>query len=190
VAAVREVTGDDWAVLRDIRLEALSEAPQVFGSTYEREAGFTERDWRGRISDRSATLLGYAGPVANSPPMLPEGSPGPVAADPAGLAGPGRAADTARPTGLAGVVVEGGTAHLVSMYVRPAGRGSGVAAALVDAAADWARARGYPALFLWVTESNAAARRLYERCGFTPTGDRQPLPSNPAVPEIRMSRAL
>jgi GNAT superfamily N-acetyltransferase len=88
------------------------------------------------------------------------------------------------------VVIDDGDADLVSMYVRPAGRGSGVAAALVDAAAAWARSRGYPALFLWVTESNVAARRLYERCGFTPTGDRQPLPSDPAIPEIRMSRAL
>jgi RimJ/RimL family protein N-acetyltransferase len=45
-------------------------------------------------------------------------------------------------------------------------------------------------MFLWVTESNAPARRLYERCGFTPTGDRQPLPSDPSLPEIRMRRAL
>ena len=36
----------------------------------------------------------------------------------------------------------------------------------------------------------SAARRLYERYGFTPTGDRQPLPSNRAVPEIRMRRPL
>jgi ribosomal protein S18 acetylase RimI-like enzyme len=45
-------------------------------------------------------------------------------------------------------------------------------------------------MYLWVAEANEPARRLYERYGFTPTGDRQPLPSNPAVPEIRMRRPL
>jgi ribosomal protein S18 acetylase RimI-like enzyme len=41
-----------------------------------------------------------------------------------------------------------------------------------------------------VTESNASARRLYERCGFSATGERQPLPSDPSLAEIRMRRDL
>jgi ribosomal protein S18 acetylase RimI-like enzyme len=43
---------------------------------------------------------------------------------------------------------------------------------------------------LWVTETNKPARRLYERCGFKPTGERQPLPSNPALGELAMARPL
>ena len=86
--------------------------------------------------------------------------------------------------------MEDGTADLVSMWVRPGGRGQGVGEALVEAAAGWARARGFGTLFLWVTESNAPAMRLYERCGFAVTGELQPLPWDPAVAEIRMSRAL
>ena len=31
---------------------------------------------------------------------------------------------------------------------------------------------------------------LYERCGFTATGERQPLPSNPALGEVGMTRPL
>jgi hypothetical protein len=31
---------------------------------------------------------------------------------------------------------------------------------------------------------------LYERCGFTVTAERQPLPSNPALGEIGMLRLL
>jgi ribosomal protein S18 acetylase RimI-like enzyme len=43
---------------------------------------------------------------------------------------------------------------------------------------------------LWVTETNKAARRMYERSGFTPTGERQPLPSDPALMELAMARAV
>ena len=43
---------------------------------------------------------------------------------------------------------------------------------------------------LWVTETNAPARALYERCGFTLTGERQPLPSDPSIGEVAMSRTL
>jgi ribosomal protein S18 acetylase RimI-like enzyme len=94
------------------------------------------------------------------------------------------------PAGLAGVYEEDGAANFVSMWVRPAARGRGVGEALVDASAGWARDRGHAALFLWVTESNEPAQRLYERCGFTATGERQPLPTNPALTELRMRLPL
>ncbi|HEY7264314.1 MAG TPA: GNAT family N-acetyltransferase [Trebonia sp.] len=99
-------------------------------------------------------------------------------------------AGSAEPAGLAGVLVKQGAAQLVSMWVRPDARGRGVAGALVSAAAGWAKARGHGAMYLWVAESNTSARRLYERCGFAATGESQPLPSNPAQPEIRMLRQL
>jgi ribosomal protein S18 acetylase RimI-like enzyme len=95
------------------------------------------------------------------------------------------------PAGLAGVIGEDpGTAELVSMWVAPAARGRGVGEALVTAAAEWAKGRDYREVHLWVTESNAHAQALYERCGFTPTGERQPLPSDPSVLEIGMRRLV
>jgi len=157
---VREIAKDDWEQMRDVRLAALAEAPSAFGSSYAREAAFTEEQWRGRISERSVTFFARV--------------------DSAGSA----------PAGLAGVYVEDGTANLVSMWVRPPARGLGVGKALIEAAAAWAKARGFAALFLWVTEANTSARRLYDQCGFTPTGERQPLPSDPALTEIGMSRTL
>lgn len=156
---VREVSPDDWEVMRDVRLAALKEAPYAFGSTYAREAPFTEEQWRGRINERSVTFFAY----------LP---------------------DMTEPAGLAGVYVEAGVPDAVSMWVRPSARGNRVGEALITAAADWAKARDHDTLYLWVTETNAPARLLYERCGFTPTGERQPLPSDPSLPEIRMRRAL
>ena len=86
--------------------------------------------------------------------------------------------------------VEDGVADLVSMWVRPGLRGLRVGEALVDAAASWAKEHDFGTLCLWVTEMNDAARRLYGRCGFTATGEQAPLPSNPALTEIRMSRGL
>jgi len=156
---VREVKADEWELVRDVRLAALHEAPYAFGSSYAREAQFTEEQWRGRFSSRSVTFLAE----------LPDG---------------------AEPVGLAGVYEDDGMADLVSMWVRPAARGLGVGAALVTAAADWAKARDHDTLYLWVTESNPAAVGLYRRCGFIPTGERQPLPSDPSLPEIRMRREV
>ena len=76
------------------------------------------------------------------------------------------------------------------MYVRPRARGRGVGDALVATVLDWASTRNAATVHLWVTETNAAARALYERCGFTLTGERQQLPSDPTVGEVAMSRTL
>jgi ribosomal protein S18 acetylase RimI-like enzyme len=54
---VRVLCGDDWAVLRDIRLRALRDSPSAFGSTYEREAGFAETHWRERLEDDSSVSV-------------------------------------------------------------------------------------------------------------------------------------
>ena len=172
---VRELTTDDWELMRDVRLAALADAPSAFGSTYAREAAFTETQWRGRVSERSVTFLAY-GPAADGP-----AADGPAADGPA---------DGPAPAGLAGVYVEDSLPQVVSVWVRPAARGLGAGEALIEATAAWAKSRSFPVLYLWVTEANAPARRLYARCGFAPTGEVQPLPSDPSLPEIRMSRPL
>ena len=69
------------------------------------------------------------------------------------------------------------------MWVDPRYRRWGVARALVDQAVRWAAERQAREVILWVADHNTAARRLYERIGFQPTGARQPLPSNPAITE-------
>jgi GNAT superfamily N-acetyltransferase len=76
------------------------------------------------------------------------------------------------------------------MYVRPRARGRGVGEALVASVIEWAGARDAASVHLWVTEANRPARLLYERCGFTLTGERQPLPSRPGLDEIGMTFPL
>ncbi len=53
------------------------------------------------------------------------------------------------------------------LYVRPAGRGKGLGTELVRAAAEYVQQQGAELLALEVLESNAAAKRLYDRLGFT-----------------------
>lgn len=80
-----------------------------------------------------------------------------------------------------------GEVQLVAMYVRPAHRGTGAAEGLVGAVAAHARQAGARRVTLWVADGNEAARRLYARCGFTPTGRRQPLPSDPSAGEEELA---
>jgi GNAT superfamily N-acetyltransferase len=155
---VRATTLDDWQALREIRLQALRDAPDAFASTYAREAAFEPAEWRRRAA-RDGSFLAFHG----------EGGP-------AGLAG--------------GAEQVPGVVELVSMFVRPRARGQRVGEALVDAVAAWARQRGAVTVHLWVTETNKPAIRLYERCGFTATAERQPLPSNPALGEFGLSRPV
>jgi GNAT superfamily N-acetyltransferase len=53
------------------------------------------------------------------------------------------------------------------LYVRPAARGSGIGVGLVRAAAEYVQSQGADTLALDVLESNAGARKLYDRLGFT-----------------------
>lgn len=158
---VRAATEEDWRLLRDVRQAALADAPAAFLSTHEERTSPAEEYWRGRIAS-GGTFFAYLPEVNGS--------------DPAGLVG--------------GFQRTPGTVELVSLWVRPKARGHGVGEALVDAVIDWARAREAISVHLWLMDTNEYARMLYQRCGFSPTGERQPLPSSPDLTEIGMSRPL
>ena len=61
-------------------------------------------------------------------------------------------------------------ATLVGMYVAPEAAGRGIGRALVDVLLADARADGLELIVLTVTDGNAKAAGLYERCGFRSFG--------------------
>jgi ribosomal protein S18 acetylase RimI-like enzyme len=63
VTEVRRIGAADWELFQEIRLRSLADAPDAFGSTLERERGFTEDDWRQRLTGPVYVVLD-PGPVS------------------------------------------------------------------------------------------------------------------------------
>jgi GNAT superfamily N-acetyltransferase len=99
--------------------------------------------------------------------------------------------DTGRWVGLAGGYRpgdRGADAELISMWVAPERRGSGVGMELVCAVVAWAEGHRASTVGLWVNAAGQPAISLYERAGFVRTGEADKLPSDPAQQESRMLR--
>jgi ribosomal protein S18 acetylase RimI-like enzyme len=158
---VRRAAPGDEAVLRAIRIEALTEAPEAFGSTLERELARTPEDWRRWMSPGTVFILYDAGGQAR-----------------------GLVAGAAREDDPSAV-------QLMAMWVHPSLRGSGAAEALVAALAAWAAQRGVREIQLRVVKANERARRLYEREGFRQFGEEIIRPRDGAVEiEMRVQATL
>jgi GNAT superfamily N-acetyltransferase len=96
-----------------------------------------------------------------------------------------------RAVGLAGgLASQEGGAELVSMWLAPAWRGTGVAAQLIEAVAEWAASSGFGSLDLWVVEGNLRAERAYAKSGFVRTGRAQAVREDEPAMELQMARAL
>jgi GNAT superfamily N-acetyltransferase len=143
---VRRARAGEWEALREIRLAALSDSPDAFGSTLAEERDADEGRWRGWITGE-----GWAGAVAT---FIADG-PGPFL----GMATGYRPDD--RPT----------TGWLFAMWVRPERRGEGIGRQLVTAVEEWAASLDIDQLLLHVTDGNDGAVRFYASCGFVCTSD-------------------
>jgi len=80
-------------------------------------------------------------------------------------------------------------ARIYSVIVAPLARGARLGEAMVTAAENEARARGYDRMGLEVRRDNLSARRLYERLGYTVTAD---LPDyyEDGAPGLRLRKLL
>ena len=145
---IRPVTREEWERVRDLRLRALADAPDAFGSTLERERSLGRPGWIDWIE-------GWEG--ATNVMFVAERDDRWI-----GMALGSRNGDEPE-------------AHLYGMWVEPAWRAQGVGAKLVERVLSWARSWGARWVILAVTETNAGAATFYERLGFEDTGERQPL---------------
>jgi ribosomal protein S18 acetylase RimI-like enzyme len=141
-----------WREVRDLRLGALRDSPDSFGSISSEEDGRPEGFWRARLHDDDHTTF-VAMLVTDGPPR------------PAGIAVLGPSSD-----GGPGVL------GLYSVWVAPEARGHGVGDALLRAAIGWATGARARRIVLDVGDHNQAAAALYERWGFAPTGRTTTLP--------------
>ncbi|WP_369869724.1 N-acetyltransferase family protein [Achromobacter sp. AONIH1] len=142
---IRRLTPTDAAPLRQLRLDALRETPEAFGSSYEEEHTLTLDDIRAWVAtDIENAMFG----------VFIDGAL-------AGMTGVGRQHRLKMRH----------KAQIWSVYVAPAARGRGLARRLMLAAIDHAGGmRGVRQLQLSVTAGNLAARALYESLGFAEYG--------------------
>jgi ribosomal protein S18 acetylase RimI-like enzyme len=160
---VRTLAAHEWPLYRALRLRALGDAPEAFCSTLAEEAARKDEDWAWRLNIGAGS-----------------GRDRPLVAELGGTA-----------AGLAWAKVDAGDPSLVNLFqvwVAPEARGHGAAAALLDAALAWARARHARAMRLGVVCGNDAALRLYERAGFRAVG--QPEPQRPGSSRMEQRMRL
>lgn len=150
---VAVATIEQWEAVRDVRLAALGDAPDAFGSTLAAEVERTPDAWHEWIGRPDVAVL-----LAH---LDDEGT-----THAAGLAAVAPAHD--QPVGTVG---------LYAVWVAPRARGRGVADALIEAAIALAAADGHRRLVLHVGDHNEAAMALYTRHGFVPTGRVGSLPA-------------
>ncbi len=137
---IDRVGPDDWLRWRELRLEALLEAPHAFSSTLSAWQGDGDQKtrWRERLSAVPFNIIARREGVDS------------------GISSGTQPVD--------------GVVELISMWVAPLARRSGVADALVDAVISWARSSEATRVTLAVFEDNAPAIALYRRHGFTDRG--------------------
>lgn len=147
---IRRFAQHEWRTYRDLRLHALADSPDAFGSTFAREQDRPDADWMHRLGEGAASETDL--------PLLVE------------VGG--------RPAGLAWCRIEESkpdVANLYQVWVAPEYRNLGAGTMLLEAVIAWARYRRIACIELGVTVGDNPAMRMYTRAGFVPSGPPQPL---------------
>jgi ribosomal protein S18 acetylase RimI-like enzyme len=145
---IRRLRRDEWRAYRDLRLRALADSPDAFGSTHAVEAAKPDEFWQNRVPIEQ---------LYTQQPLVAEG--------PAGLLG----------LVWGWIDPDSSEAQVYQMWVAPEGRNQGIGAALIDGVIAWAKANNVRVVTLRVTCGDTPARRLYVRAGFEPFGEIEPL---------------
>ena len=148
---IRPLSGADAAQFQALRLRALRDNPEAFGSTHEEESATPLATIAARLTDGEAAGTSF-------------------------VLGAFHGSTDARLIGMAAcfrqsAAKERHRAMVGGMYVAPEARGQGIGAQLLEAVIRRASAwDGLEQLVLTVVPANAAARALYIRHGFRSVG--------------------
>lgn len=147
---VRPIRVNEWPEYRGIRLQALRDSPDAFGSTFEAEVLRTDADWSARIAASISSGFDRALFAFNHDQLC-------------GLVWCKSSSSAHK------------TVDIFQMWVEPASRGSGASRALLNEALAWAEGMNAHRVRLGVTAADSPAMRLYKAYGFRPEGELQPL---------------
>ena len=152
-------------MIRALRLRALRSDPSSFGSTYEREAAFSEQKWRDWASgdaagDEYATFIARQGQ------------------EPVGMVAAYRDEE------------DRSLFHVVAMWVAPEVRRAGTGRLLLREIEAWIRACGGTSVQLFVTKAASAAHQLYASAGYEPDGVEVESRHTPGLVEVSLTKSL
>ena len=148
-----ELTAEQWADLKHLRIMALTESPDAFSPTANEARSFDDDYWR-RGAHRAAATEEFRLFVVRR-------------------AGVGLGLASAQRD-------QAGVGHIGAMWIDPVLRGQGVGARLFDTAVAYLQKLGCDVIELSVTQTNVAAIALYQSRGFWLTGAAEPLrPGSP-----------
>jgi ribosomal protein S18 acetylase RimI-like enzyme len=159
---IRPLTASEWPAWRALRLRALGDSPDAFGTTLADAQARPDETWQALLAQTVA-----------SPDRLP------LLAEVDG-----------EPAGLAWARVEDGTATVYQVWVAREHRGRGIAQALLERAIAWACERGAAVFELDVTAGDTPAVRLYKRLGFVKAGAPVPMANRAGLQEQAMRLLL
>jgi ribosomal protein S18 acetylase RimI-like enzyme len=159
VITVRGVRAGEGPQLRQLRIRAMADAPEVFGSTLEHEEGLPDEHWVA-LADGGEEFGVY------------------VAIDGEDWIGMAAGRWFARDRGVV---------QLWGMWIDPTRRGERIGERLAGAVKGWASDHEGRFLRLGVIEGSRAIA-FYERLGFVDTGERRPLTRDPSVTAVYMAR--
>jgi GNAT superfamily N-acetyltransferase len=143
----------------------------AYGSTFAREEAYPEGFWHERAAN------GAAG--AKSVTFVGEHDHRLVAMATGFAPDPDHHAASSTPSPM-----------MVGVFVAGTARRQGLGVQLVDNVIEWARARGWAQLRVWITSGNAPALELYRRCGFRATGATRPSAHTPDLMECELALDL
>ena len=155
----------DWPLMKTVRLRALTENPEAFGTTLAQASVWEDARWQENARrftqlPPAASFLAYADDI---------------------------------PCGMANCFTlqeDKQTAELTAFWVAPQQRGQGVGDALVAAVVGWAKSQGIATLQAWVVEDNLRALSFYQKIGFQETGERQTHTPDPAQQIVLLAKTV